>query len=216
MKKLIYISALIIGLLLNTQAQNIGDLNGIFYQAVALDDESTEIVGKDIVAKPLYNRTISVRFTITKGLNGNVEWQEEHETTTDKYGLFTLTIGQGSVTSTTPYASMLDIPWIDADQFLKVEISTKNDGSYKMVSNQQLMSVPYAFYTDDIADDAITTYKILDSAIINEDIHTSAVDSRVLLDETILAEDIHEGAVESSEVLNSTIINEDLHTSAVD
>ena len=88
--------------------------------------------------------------------------------------------------------------------------------NYKLVSNQQFMSVPYSFYTDDIADDAITTEKILDSAILNRDIHTSAVDSRTILNESIIAEDIDTGAVTTSEILDSTILNKDLMTGSVD
>lgn len=200
----------------NLNAQRIGDLNGIYYQAVALDDEVKQIVGTDVIAKPLYNRNIGVRFTVTKGLNGLVQWQETHTTNTDKYGLFTLVIGKGSPTGTAAYARLLDIPWIDADQWLKVEISTKNDGNYKMVSYQQFMSVPYAFYTDDIADDAITTEKILDSAILNRDIRTSSVDTRTVLDSTVINRDVATSAVDSRTILDSTIINEDIHTSAVD
>ena len=50
-------------------AQRIGNLDGIYYQAVAINDETQEIVGIDIESKPLYNREIGVRFTITKGLD---------------------------------------------------------------------------------------------------------------------------------------------------
>ncbi|RED50567.1 hypothetical protein [Seonamhaeicola aphaedonensis] len=196
-------------------AQRIGNLDGINYQAVALNDETQEIVGLDIEAKPLYNREIGVRFTITKGLDGEVQWEETHVTTTDAYGLFSLVIGKGTVSSTT-YSRLLDMPWIEADQFLKVEISTKNDGSYKTVSNQKFMAVPYAFYTDDIADDAITTEKILNEEILAEDIAEGAVETSEILNETILAEDIAEGAVETSEILNETILAEDIAEGAVE
>ena len=196
-------------------AQRIGDLDGIYYQAVAINDEKQEIVGNDIESKPLYNREIGVRFTITKGLDGEIQWEETHVTTTDAYGLFSLIIGKGTVSSTA-YPRLLDIPWIDADQFLKVEISTNNDGSYKTVSKQKFMAVPYAFYTDDIADDAITTEKILNEEILAEDIQEGAVEASEILNETILAEDISEGAVETSEILNETILAEDISEGAVE
>lgn len=212
MKKIYIFWLIIVVCLVNLQAnaQKIGDLKGIYYQAVAIDENGKEIVGMDVEGKPLYEKAIGVRFTITKGLNGAIQWEETHTTTTDKYGLFTLTIGLGQPTGNGVYAKMLDIPWIDADQFLKVEIATKNDGNYKLVSNQQLMAVPYSFYTDDIADDAITTAKILDSAIINQDVHLGAIDSRTILNESIIAEDIQADAVTTSEILNGTIINEDI------
>ena len=218
MKKLTHISIVllfVIGLAQSASSQNIGDLSGIYYQAVAVDEYGKEIVGMDVEGKPLYEKEIGVRFTITKGANGSIQWEEIHTTVTDKYGLFSLIIGQGTQTGNGGYTKMLDIPWIDADQFLKVEISTKNDGDFRLVSNQQFMSVPYSFYTDDIADDAITTAKILNEAILAEDINTSAVETSEILDETILAEDIATGAVTTSEILNETILAEDIATGAV-
>jgi len=217
MKKLLYISIFFaIGFVPNAFSQGkIGNLNGIYYQAVAVDEVGKEIVGTDISGKPVYKKAIGVRFTINKGLNGAIQWEETHTTTTDKYGMFTLIIGKGTRTSSA-FTKLLDIPWIDADQFLKVELAIKNDGNYKLVSNQQFMTVPYSFYTDDIADDAITTFKIADSAILNQDIHTNAVDSRTLLDSTILNQDIHSSSVDSRTLLDSTIINQDIHTGAVD
>jgi hypothetical protein len=212
----IILAALLTTMTFYASSQNIGDLNGIYYQAVAIDENGKEIVGKDVEGKPLYNKTIGVRFTITSGLNGPVQWEETHTTNTDKYGLFTLTIGQGQPTGNTAFNHMLDIPWIDANQFLKVEISTRNDGNYKMVSNHQFMAVPYSFYTDDIADDAITTHKILNHTILNEDIATGSVDSRTILDYSILNEDLATASVDSRAILDSTIVNMDMATGSID
>jgi hypothetical protein len=217
MKNILYLVALLFtAMTQNVSAQNIGDLNGIYYQAVAVDETGQEIVGMDIEGKPLYHKAIGVRFTITKGLNGPIQWQETHTTTTDKYGLFSLVIGHGEQTGNGGYERLLDLPWIDADQFLKVEIATRNDGNYKMVSYQQFMSVPYSFYTDDIADNAITTEKILDYTILNQDMSTGSIDTRTLLDYTILNEDIATGSVDTRTLLDFTILNEDIATGSVD
>lgn len=185
-------------------AQRIGDLKGINFQAVAIDENGKEIVGMDINGKPLFDKTIGVRFSILKGSSGTVEYQETQTANTDKYGLFSLVIGEGTITGQGQYTKLMDIPWIDADQFLKVEIATKNDGNYKLVSNQQFMSVPYSFYTNDIADNAITTAKIRDSTILNQDIHTGAIDSRTILDSTILNQDIANNTIDlTAKVANS-------------
>src|SRR4030066_1343018 len=99
MKKLIYmIIILLAAITQNAYSQQIGDLNGIYYQAVAIDEDGKEIIGMDIEGKPLYNKAIGVRFTITKGLDGTIQWEEMHTTTTDKYGLFPLLIGKGTLT----------------------------------------------------------------------------------------------------------------------
>lgn len=195
MKNINYILllALVLSSTLFVSAQQIANLEGINYQAVALDDEGKEIVGIDIMNKPLYEKSIGVRFTITAGVDGAVYYQDTHTTITDKYGLFSLVIGKGTVTDGT---NLMDIPWINGDQWLKVEIAIHNDGNYKVVSNQQFMAVPYSFYTDDIADDAITTAKILNEEILAEDIGTGSVETSEILDGTILNEDIADGTID--------------------
>jgi len=198
-----------------SSAQQIGDLKGIYYQAVAVDENGKEIVGTDIEGKPLYEKAIGVRFTITKGIDGNILYEETHTVTTDKYGLFSLIIGMGEPTGNGLYTRLLDIPWIDADQFLKVEISTKNDGNYKMVSNQQFMAVPYSFYTDDIADNAITTAKVLNETLLSEDIAEGAVGTSEILNETIITDDIATGAITTNKILDKTVTNEDIADSTI-
>ncbi|MCH7536029.1 MAG: hypothetical protein IH948_09890, partial [Bacteroidetes bacterium] len=215
-----FIKIITLALLLSTSlfsfAQQIGNLDGINYQAVAIDEDGKEIVGMDINGKPLYNKSIGVRFSILSGSNGPILYQETHTALTDQYGLFSLVIGYGVLTGQGTYDTLLNIPWIDADQFLKVEIDIANDGNYKLVSLQKFMTVPYSFYTDDIADNAITSAKILNETILPEDINTGAVETSEILDETILAEDIDTSAVTTSEILNSTILNEDIANGTID
>uniref|UniRef100_UPI0025E3B3C5 hypothetical protein n=1 Tax=Marivirga sp. TaxID=2018662 RepID=UPI0025E3B3C5 len=176
-------------------AQNIGNLDGISYQAVAIDDQGKEIVGVDIEGNPVNEKSIDVRFTIQKGESGPIEYQEEHTTNTDESGLFSLTIGKGELTGQGEYSHLMDIPWIDADQWLQVEIAIEGR-EYRMVSLQKFMSVPYSFYTDDIADNAITTDKILNETIINEDVAEGAIDSRTILNETVVNEDIANSTID--------------------
>lgn len=166
-------------------AQQIGDLKGIHFQAVAIDDNGKEIIGMDINGKPVYNKTIGVRFSILSGSSGPVLYQETHSTLTDQHGLFSLVIGQGDLGTEGPYPTLMEIPWIDADQFLKVEIAINNDGNYKLVSLQQFMAVPYSFYTDDIADDAITTAKIRNEEILSEDIKDETIVNADIANETV-------------------------------
>ena len=201
---------------MNTGAQQIANLEGINYQAVAIDTDGKELVGRDAMGEPLYNGDIGVRFTITSGLDGAIYYQETHSTTTDENGLFSLNIGMGELTGDTDYTNLLDMPWINGDQWLKVEIALGDDGDFDLVSNQKFMAVPYSFYTDDIADDAITTDKILDSTILNQDMATGSVDTRVILDSTILNEDMSTGSVDTRVILDSTILNEDMATGSVD
>lgn len=201
---------------LSLRAQQIANLEGINYQAVAIDTDGKELVGKDYVGEPLYKTDLGVRFTITAGENGVIYYQETHSTTTNENGLFSLNIGMGELTADSDYEALLEMPWINGDQWLKVELALGDDGDYEVVSNEKFMAVPYSFYTHDIADDAITTYKILDSTILNQDFSTGAVDTRVILDSTILNEDFATGAVDTRVILDSTILSIDFSTGAVD
>src|ERR1035437_2776151 len=122
-------------------------LKGINYQAVAIDENGVEVVGVDNTGQPINNKTIAVRFSILSGgANGAILYQETHTTNTDLYGLFSLVIGTGNATNAGQYQHLDSLPWAAANQFLKVEIDIKNSGDYKLMSNQQFMAVPYAFY----------------------------------------------------------------------
>jgi hypothetical protein len=130
-------------LTLNCSAQ----LRGLNYQAVAIDENGKEIVGMDLSGQSIQNKTIAVRFSILSGSsNGTILYQEVHSANTDRYGLFSLIIGDGNVSNSGQYQLMVDIPWSAANQFLKVEIDIKNDGNYKLMSIQQFMATPYTFY----------------------------------------------------------------------
>jgi adenosylcobinamide amidohydrolase len=218
MKKFIKIYILLLFVLVSqiVVAQQIGNLEGINYQAVAIDEKGKEIVGIDVNGKPLHEKTIGVRFTILSGESGPVLYQETHTALTDQHGLFSLVIGLGDETSAGQYSNLMDIPWIDANQHLKVELAINNDGNYRLVSLQKFMTVPYSFYTDDIADNAITTNKILNETILEEDIATGAVTTSEILDRTILEEDIALNAVTTSEIMNESILNEDIANSTLD
>lgn len=122
-------------------------LRGLNYQAVAIDENGKEIVGMDLSGQSIQNKTIAVRFSILSGSsNGTVLYQEVHSASTDRYGLFSLIIGDGIVSNIGQYQLMIDIPWSAANQFLKVELDIKNDGNYKLMSIQQFMATPYTFY----------------------------------------------------------------------
>lgn len=140
------IKSFFLGIFLLISQIGFSQLRGINYQAVAIDEEGLEIAGMDINGQAIRDKTIAVRFSILSGGEyGAVLYQEIHTTNTDPHGLFSLIIGDGIVTGGT-YIRLIDIPWSTADQFLKVELDIKNDGNFKLMSIQQFMAVPYAFY----------------------------------------------------------------------
>lgn len=132
MKKLLTITAIL--LISNfVTAQVPQALN---YQAVARTAEGVII--------PTQN--ISVRFSILDvSITGATLYSETHTVTTNSYGLFTLAIGKGTpVTSTFP-----SIDWASGtDKFLKVEIAPGGGSNYQLQGTTQLLSVPYALYSE--------------------------------------------------------------------
>ena len=132
MKKLLTITAiLLLTSLVYGQAPQ-----ALNYQAVARTADGVII--------PTQN--ISVRFSILDvSVTGTTLYSETHTVTTNSYGLFTLAIGRGTpVTST-----FSNINWASGtDKFLKVEIAPAGGSNYQLQGTTQLLSVPYALYSE--------------------------------------------------------------------
>src|ERR1035437_2140742 len=108
---------------------------GIFYQAVARDNNGKEFANKDI----------DVKFSI---ISGNplspVVYEELHtKVTTSKFGVFSLIIGSGTPTGGL-YADLSKIQWSQANHFIKVEVKFDND--FIDMGTMQFLAVPYALY----------------------------------------------------------------------
>ncbi len=110
---------------------------GINYQAIALD----------ALGNTINNTAISIRIGILSGSStGTLEWQETHLDTTNQFGLFHLTIGQGTSTGAGSVAAFNLINWGATVKYLKVEMDATGGSSYTLMDNSQLLSVPYALY----------------------------------------------------------------------
>lgn len=108
---------------------------GINYQGIARDNEG----------KPIASKTISVRISILKNsATGEVEYAEVHKRQTNQFGLFTLVIGQGTVET----GSFAFVSWAVGNKWLQIELDPEGNSTYLMAGSQQLMSVPYAFYSE--------------------------------------------------------------------
>ena len=136
---------------------------GISYQAVIIDKTPQEVPGRDITGNILPNHPLMLRFSILDAA-GTIEYQEEHITTTDMFGMINLMIGGGSQTviSPNPFAG---IDWNGSTKSLKVDISLSDtDIFYTDFSYEELTFVPYAFHknitaTGSLIVDGMTTLK---------------------------------------------------------
>jgi hypothetical protein len=102
---------------------------GLNYQAVARDGNGN----------PMLNTSVLTNFSILKdSINGVLEYQETQTTTTNGFGLYTLTIGQGNPT----FGNFNSIQWASGSKFLKVEVNNQLSGT------TQLWSVPYSLFAE--------------------------------------------------------------------
>lgn len=140
MKKLFLFSIFVISVL-----KLLGQSQGISYQAILIDDNDKEIPGVDVQGNYLPSQELTIRFTISDE-NDAIEYQEEHITETDKYGMINVTIGWGSPTLNSP-GVFSDIDWDGTPKNLSVEIRMDNiSNEYAEFSSEELKFVPYAYH----------------------------------------------------------------------
>jgi len=150
MKKLFAILLSIMSLTIMAQVPQ-----GVGYQGVATDANGIELV----------NQSISIRASVLSGsATGTIEWEETHATSTDTFGLFTLTIGQGTSTTNGAQISFADISWGTNTHFLKIEMDVTGGTNYSFMGTNQMMSVPYALY----AENANINYDSISNILSND------------------------------------------------
>ena len=103
------------------------------YQAVARNADGTFVDTK----------SIGVRISILEGVN--TVYSERQTKITNKYGLFNLEIGGGTVLSGT---TISDINWGGTAKEIKIDIDPAGGTSYTSIGQAQLLSVPYALYAN--------------------------------------------------------------------
>jgi len=108
---------------------------GMSYQAIAFNSGGT----------PVVNGNVGVKISILdNSISGTVVYSETHTKTTNAQGLFNLNIGLGSPT----IGTFSTINWATNSKFLKVDLDPNGGTNYTSVGTNQLMSVPYALYSE--------------------------------------------------------------------
>jgi len=91
------------------------------------------------------NKAVSLKISILSGsINGSSVYTETHNKTTDASGLISLQIGNGTVIS----GIFANIDWGSAAHFIKLEADFSGGSNYVVLGTQELMSVPYALYSE--------------------------------------------------------------------
>ncbi len=134
---------LLIVMLFFSLAVQAGAPSGVNYQAVARDGIGTMVA----------DQQVTLRISILSGQNQNqVDYVEIHHVTTNQFGLFNLTIGNG----TSQTGKFTDVQWSKGDQWIKTEIQIGQSGTFTDLGVSKFQSVPYALH-------AATATKLLNS-----------------------------------------------------
>ena len=104
-----------------------------------------QTVVRDVNNNLVVNQQIGAQISILEdSINGNLVYSEIHYATTNANGLVSIVIGDGQH----PYTNTLaDVQWDKHDHFLRIEIDPAGGINYTITGTQQLITVPYAFYS---------------------------------------------------------------------
>ncbi len=105
------------------------------YQAVIRNASNALIV----------NQSVGMRISILQGsVSGTSVYTETHNTTTNANGLVSVEIGGGTVIS----GIFSNINWTNGPYFVKTETDPNGGTNYTIVGISQLLSVPYALFSE--------------------------------------------------------------------
>ena len=108
---------------------------GINYQAVA----------RDASGAPIANQEITVRVSLgTEDVASEQFFAETHRIVTDAAGFFRVVIGRGAAEQ----GAFGEVPWAEQQIWLNLEIFDNRVGGFRVLSTNELLSVPYAFYAE--------------------------------------------------------------------
>ncbi len=103
------------------------------YQGVARDNSGNILAGQNIGLR------ISLYISMP---GGTIVYQETHATSTNQFGLFNISVGDGSVVTGT----LNSISWGSNTYFMRVDMDASGGTAYQEMGTTQLLSVPYALY----------------------------------------------------------------------
>lgn len=114
-----------------------------FVMAQAPQKFNYQAVARNASGDVLENQNIGVRISVLNGSSsGMAVYVETHDVSTNQFGLFTLAIGGGTVSS----GSFPAIDWAGGSKYLQVEFDPNGGTSYIDMGASQLLSVPYALH----------------------------------------------------------------------
>lgn len=112
------------------------------YQAIARDNSGNIIS----------DTKVSFRMSILQGsITGPVSYEETDTATTNQFGLANISIGAG----TPIVGKMSSVNWGNGPYFMKIEFDPAGGNNFTFMGGSQLLSVPYALYSQTTGDTAM-------------------------------------------------------------
>jgi hypothetical protein len=154
----------------------------------------------------LANQNVSFEIVILQtSPTGTPVYTETHNTATNEYGLVTLKIGDGATSD-----DLSAIDWGADDYFMKVSMDEEGGTNYQEMGTTQLLSVPYSLYSEtaeNIADNSVTSPKILDGEVNDDDI---AFNYAASSSKGGPATSIADNSVSSAKILDGEVSDDDI------
>jgi Chaperone of endosialidase len=102
-----------------------------------------QAVARNASGNPIASANIGVRLSIRdNSATGTIIYRETHTAITTSLGVFTISVGGGTVVS----GSFSAIAWGTGSKFIEVEADFAGGTAYTSLGASQLLSVPYALY----------------------------------------------------------------------
>jgi len=100
---------------------------------------------RDINGNAISNQNVSLKINILQGsITGSIIYSEEHNVSTNQYGLVNLLIGNGNVV----YGSFNAINWGSDSHYVNLQIDLEGGKNFINVGTSQLVSVPYSLFSN--------------------------------------------------------------------
>ena len=183
-------------------------------------------VARNSVGNVLPNRNLSIRLSVHDGSSsGTVVYSETRNVSTNSFGLFTVAIGSNGATNVT--GSLSTVNWGTGAKFLQVEIDPSGGSSFLDLGSAQLLSVPFAFYSEtaktalqtggaggDLSGNypdpviklgAITTPKLADNSVTTIKITDASITSVKLADNAVTTSKVEDGAITAAKIAPGVI-----------
>jgi hypothetical protein len=102
-------------------------------------------IARDAKGNPLANKQLGLKISVLPTQDAaQAEYEETQVVTTNEFGLYTLQIGNGAALT----GSMKTVKWETGNKYISVGIDPNGGTNYVTAGTTQLLSVPYAIYSD--------------------------------------------------------------------